>query len=210
MATGVQDFSNWLNEKLKELNTDETVFGFYIQGILDSDESREEKNEALQSILSEILENVSCVIKKKCFTIYFQADDILELCSEILDKWKISKSKETITPQCSNEDVDVKLAKLLESQSLATTKQKEYTAEEKKIREAILSQYGQMTDDEDEEDCPTESGGDTRLEKNLNSQTVSQAEKMKREQARVDSQKKKEKDKEDRLVEQFYFLITNL
>lgn len=59
MATGVQDFPNWLKEKLKELNTDETVFGIYIQGILDSDESPEEQNEALQGILSEILENVS-------------------------------------------------------------------------------------------------------------------------------------------------------
>lgn len=59
MATSVQDFPNWLSGKLKELNTDETVFGLYIQGILDSDESHEEKIEALQGILSEILENVS-------------------------------------------------------------------------------------------------------------------------------------------------------
>lgn len=60
MAAAVHaDFTNWLSEKLQELNTDETIFGSYIQGILESDESTEEKNDALQGILSEILENVS-------------------------------------------------------------------------------------------------------------------------------------------------------
>lgn len=59
MAKWVQDFPEWLNEKLQELNTDETVFGSYIQGILDSDESVEEKTEALQGILLEFVENVS-------------------------------------------------------------------------------------------------------------------------------------------------------
>lgn len=63
MAANIQDFPQWLNTKLQELNADETVFGSYIQGILDSDESSEEKNEALQSILSELVESVSyCII----------------------------------------------------------------------------------------------------------------------------------------------------
>lgn len=58
MADGVDEFSVWLGKKLTELNTDESVFGSYIQGILDEDESSEEKIEALQGILSEIIENV--------------------------------------------------------------------------------------------------------------------------------------------------------
>lgn len=57
MAADVE-FSAWLGKKLTELNTDEGVFGSYIQGILESDETTEEKNEALQSILSEIIDNV--------------------------------------------------------------------------------------------------------------------------------------------------------
>lgn len=97
------------------------------------------------------------------------------------------------------EDVDVKLARLLESQSLQTPKQKKYTEEEKKIREAILSQYSQMTDDEDEEVIgDTGDGKENGLEKNRNAQSVMQAEKERREQAKLESQKKKEKDKEDR------------
>lgn len=98
----------------------------------------------------------------------------------------------------SNEEVNIKLAKLMETQTLATTKQKQYTEEEKKLREAILSQYSQMTDDEEDGGEGNESGDDIKLEKNLNAQTVALAEKNKREQSRVDSQKKKEKDKEDR------------
>ncbi|XP_018577839.1 coiled-coil domain-containing protein 43 isoform X2 [Anoplophora glabripennis] len=183
MATAIQDFPNWLNEKLQELNTDETVFGSYIQGILDSDESFEEKSEALQGILAEIVENEG---------------EINKICNEILEKWHIFKPKEPPPSQMSSEDVNNKLAKLLESQSLAITKQRQYTEEERKIREAILSQYSQMTDDEDENEEKNGTVDENRIEKNLNAQTVLQAEKSKREQARIESQKKKEKDKEDR------------
>lgn len=112
------------------------------------------------------------------------------------DKLKPVKDEKPI----NSVDVDAKLAKLMESQCLATTKQKQYTEEEKKIREAILSQYSQMTDEE-EDDMDEGASGDTKdnnLEKNTNAQVVAQAEKIKREQARMDSQKKKEKDKEDR------------
>ncbi|KAJ8951172.1 hypothetical protein NQ314_007712, partial [Rhamnusium bicolor] len=160
----------------------ETIFGLYIRGILDSDETPEEKSEALQGILAEIVEN---------------ENEIMKICNEILEKWQMFKPKEPPI-QLSNEDVNDKLAKLLESQSLATTTQKQYTEEEKKIREAILSQYSQMTDDEDEDEGGNVSGDESRLEKNLNAHTVAQAEKTKREQARIESQKKKEKDKEDR------------
>lgn len=117
-----------------------------------------------------------------------------------MDMWLKFKPKDPI--QGTNAvDVDVKLAKLLESQCLATAKQKEYTDEEKKIREAILSQYSQMTDDEEEREEVVASGDghkENGLEKNLNALSVQQAEKERREQAKLESQKKKEKDKEDR------------
>ncbi|KAF2903714.1 hypothetical protein ILUMI_02471 [Ignelater luminosus] len=183
MAAAVDDFSAWLDKKLKDLNTDEGVFGSYITGILDGDETQEEKTEALEGILSEIISN-----------------DISQLRTEIMDMW--SKLRLPILNNSQPtpiEDVDVKLARLLESQSLQTPKQKQYTEEEKKIREAILSQYSQMTDDEDEEDIGDP--GDSKengLEKNRNVQSVMQAEKERREQAKLESQKKKEKDKEDR------------
>lgn len=45
------DFSQWLNNKLRELNTDESVFGSYITGILEGDESDDDKREALEGVL---------------------------------------------------------------------------------------------------------------------------------------------------------------
>lgn len=58
-----ENFLTWLNAKLKELNTDESVFGSYILGILEGDESEEEKREALEGILGEILVNIYQFIK---------------------------------------------------------------------------------------------------------------------------------------------------
>lgn len=55
MAAAVDEFSIWLGSKLQALNTDENVFGSYITGILDGDETLEEKIEALEGILSEIV-----------------------------------------------------------------------------------------------------------------------------------------------------------
>lgn len=62
-------------------------------------------------------------------------------------------------------------------------------------------QYGQMSDEEgeagdDHQDHVKENG----LVKNLNANSVQQAEREKREKAKIESQKKKEKDKEDRFV----------
>lgn len=65
-------------------------------------------------------------------------------------------------------------------------------------REAILSQYSQMTDSEEENDDATIGDGKDDLKKNVNAQLVAEAEKQKREQFRLESLKKKEKDKEDR------------
>lgn len=75
-----------------------------------------------------------------------QQNGIAALVSEILDKWESCQPKqETVKPTA---DVDVQLAKLLDTQTLATAARREYTDEEKKIREAILSQYSQLSDNE--------------------------------------------------------------
>lgn len=48
-------FNKWLKNKLTSLNTDESVFGSYILGILEGDETKDEKREALEGILSAII-----------------------------------------------------------------------------------------------------------------------------------------------------------
>lgn len=52
MAVAASSFDAWLSEKLQALNTDESVFATYIKGILEGDESEDEKTEALESILA--------------------------------------------------------------------------------------------------------------------------------------------------------------
>ncbi|KPJ12273.1 Coiled-coil domain-containing protein 43 [Papilio machaon] len=177
MAASVSEFEPWLSAKLKSLKTDEGVFGNYISGILESEDSVDEKKDALEGILSEILES-----------------DISEHINEIIEKWESCKPKEVLKPVAN---VDIQLAKLLESQSLATTTRREYTDEEKKIREAILSQYSQLSDNE-EDQCNAEEPESSDLVKNTNAMDVAAAAKERREQARLEAQRKKEKDREDR------------
>ncbi|XP_046676906.1 LOW QUALITY PROTEIN: coiled-coil domain-containing protein 43-like [Homalodisca vitripennis] len=188
MAALEDDFESWLSLKLKELNTDESVFGSYITGILEGDETVEEKTEALEGILTEITEN-----------------DIPLHCREILDHWKASQSNiasNVVSAPAVLDNVEEKLAKLLESNIRPTIVQRNYTDEERKIREAILAQYSQTSDQDSGEEDDVGGGGtegkENGLFKNTNAAAVHQAEREKREKAKIDSQKKKEKDKEDR------------
>lgn len=56
MAASMAEFDVWLGVKLKSYSTeiDEVVFGDYIKGILEGEESQDEKIEALEGILAEI------------------------------------------------------------------------------------------------------------------------------------------------------------
>ncbi|KAJ2953824.1 hypothetical protein O0L34_g1452 [Tuta absoluta] len=179
MAAAVSDFGLWLNDKLKSLKTDEGVFGSYISGILEGEDSIDDKRDALEGILSEIVDK-----------------DVSIHVTEILEKWESCQPMEGDCPK-PEADVDLQLTKLMESQSLATTTRREYTDEEKKIREAILSQYSQLSDNEEAEEVHVEAdSGD--LVKNTNAADVAAAARERREQARLEAQRKKEKDKEDR------------
>lgn len=54
MAVATNSFDDWLNKKLQALKTDEGIFGSYIKGILQGDETEDEKIEALEGILTGI------------------------------------------------------------------------------------------------------------------------------------------------------------
>lgn len=92
------------------------------------------------------------------------------------------------------------MARLLENQHIATTVQRQYTPEELRIREQILSQYSTVEFDDgyDEEEGNSGTGDSDALVKNTNAQDVAQLAKERREQAKLDSKAKKDKDKEDR------------
>ncbi|CAD7086018.1 unnamed protein product [Hermetia illucens] len=177
------DFVKWLSEKLRNLNVDESVFGSYITGILEGDETSEEKVEALEGILGAMIE-----------------DDLNNVVQEIIGKWDACQpKKEEVSAKKVGEDVDAQLARMLESQKIQTTAPRQYTAEEMRIREQILAQYSQTSvSDGEEGDEPSDEEAQLGLVKNTNVHDVQQAQKERREQAKLDSQKKKEKDKEDR------------
>ncbi|XP_018788233.1 PREDICTED: coiled-coil domain-containing protein 43 isoform X2 [Bactrocera latifrons] len=185
------EFTSWLQKKLIELNTDPDIFGSYIAGILDGEEPLDEKREALNDILSEIITN-----------------DIDSLISLILEKFESAHPKEEKKTD-GHIDVSEQLAKLLEVQKLpATTKTREYTEEERQIREQILAQYSQTEVEDVDTYCSDEdtegsnvalaANSLTGIERNTNFQDVMALQKEKREQARLDSAAKKQKDKEDR------------
>lgn len=195
----MEQFVAWLNGKLREFNTDEGIFGSYITGILEGDETSEEKTEALEGILAEIIES-----------------DCSAFITEILDRWKQCHQEESSADSAAGGpklklDVDEQLAKLLENQKLATKVEREYTEEERRIKQQILSQYSQLSEDEAEDDDDDEANGaagggggggggssDGLLQRNTNAADVQALIREKREQARLESQQKKEKDKQDR------------
>lgn len=138
-----------------------------------------------------------------------QENDIEKVIGDILDKWQNCQPSTAPAAAKQIEDVDTKLARLMETQHIATVAQRQYTAEELRIREQILSQYSQVEfEDEFEVDDENVTGGgstkepkepnDPMMSKNTNALDVALLHKERREQARLDSKLKKEKDKEDR------------
>lgn len=57
-VTDAGDFESWLNDRLDSLEVDREVYGVYILGVLQEEESDEEKEDALQGILSAFLVNI--------------------------------------------------------------------------------------------------------------------------------------------------------
>ncbi|KAH8260400.1 hypothetical protein KR026_011031 [Drosophila bipectinata] len=211
-----EEFVSWLNEQLRQLNMDEGVFGSYIVGILEGDETTEEKTEALEGILSETgvsRDLILYLFELLMMPLPWQSSNIDELVATILQKWLTSHPSADEPPKKGLDiDVNAQLAKMLEQQKLqpAASKEREYTEEERRIKQQILAQYSQVSIrndpdhptavlNEDEDDSQVESEDDSgALAPNTNKSDVQALAKEKREQARLDSAAKKQKDKEDR------------
>ncbi|XP_053645751.1 coiled-coil domain-containing protein 43 isoform X1 [Cherax quadricarinatus] len=176
------DFDSWLKNTLVILNTDDEVFSPYIKGILEGDETTEEKLEALQGILTEITEN-----------------GIDDLCQDILKKWNLREVDGHTDEPPVRVGMDEKLAKIMEEQAQCVVTVKTRSKEEENLKSAILAQYAQVSDgevtDSDQEELETSGGIST---KNTNAEEVFKAEREKRERDKEEAQRKREKDKEDR------------
>ncbi|CAN7998820.1 unnamed protein product [Ixodes hexagonus] len=204
MAALCGDFELWLADKLRTLNIDPDVFGSYITGILEGTETEEEKSEALQGILTEVCE-----------------DGISEVKDEIFDKWSIytqSPAEDVRVDDEGRYNVEAKLVSLMEEQAKSVIPEKSVTVEEQKLRQAILAQYAEVSDGEEESGpvpkaaaapetvtAAASTGAPHKehyapklLARNTNAETVAHAEKEKRELSKQEHERKKAQDKLNR------------
>lgn len=81
------------------------------------------------------------------YILYVQASNIEQLVASILQKWLQSHPSADDPPKKGLDiDVNAQLAKLLEQQKLQpAVKEREYTEEERRIKQQILAQYSQVT-----------------------------------------------------------------
>ncbi|RXM99369.1 Coiled-coil domain-containing protein 43 [Acipenser ruthenus] len=194
------EFERWLNSRLDSLEVDRDVYGSYILGVLQEEDSEDEKMDAIQGILSAFLEE----------------DALEDVCTEIIKQWLDSSAGS----KAKNDHVDAEvqaIASLIEKQAQIVVKQKEVSEEEKKRKAALLAQYANITDDEAYPLSAVLFFFQSRflfillpsifaLFKNTNLEDVMNAKKVDREKAREDSHKKKEQDKmqreKDKLLKQ--------
>ncbi|XP_036389830.1 coiled-coil domain-containing protein 43 [Megalops cyprinoides] len=181
------EFESWLNIRLESLGVDRDVYGTYILGVLQEEETDDEKTDALQGIMSAFLE-----------------DDTLEdVCREIIRHWTESCSSSSAKNTQSDAEVQA-IANMIEKQAQIVVKQKEVSEEARKRKEALLAQYANVSDGEDEGAEEEETGAtctfdsEKSLFKNTNVEDVLAKRKLQREQARESAQKKKEQDKMQR------------
>ncbi|XP_069565195.1 coiled-coil domain-containing protein 43 [Brachyistius frenatus] len=185
-STDAGEFESWLNDRLDSLEVDREVYGAYILGVLQEEESDEEKEDALQGILSAFLDE----------------DAVEEICKRIVRQWTEYRSRSAAKRDADDAEVQA-IASMIEKQARIVVKQKEVSEDSKKKKEALLAQYANVTDDEDEaeEEEPSGNnftGNEKSLFKNTNVEEVMNRRKQKRDQAREDAQKKKETDKMQR------------
>lgn len=180
----MEEFREWLSNKLLSLESDDSVITDYIYGILTGDESQPEKEEALEAILSGIMES-----------------GVEDFCQEIFTKW--SQCNECAVNGATNAapkvDFEDQLSKLMEQQNIAATvvdKKPKVSNTDKEMKAAILQQYSEISDHEDE----AEDGGEEKADagKNANRDEVTREEQERRERMKAESAAKREKDKLDR------------
>ncbi|CAB1436841.1 unnamed protein product [Pleuronectes platessa] len=114
MAAPVADageFESWLNDRLDSLEVDREVYGTYILGVLEEEESDEEKEDALQGVLSAFLTE----------------DTVEDVCKQIIKQWTECCSRSAV----KEDDAQVlAIASLIEKQAQIVVKHKEVTEDE--------------------------------------------------------------------------------
>ncbi|XP_053217667.1 coiled-coil domain-containing protein 43 isoform X1 [Podarcis raffonei] len=188
-------FEPWLEGRLAALGLDGDVYGGYIRGVLREAECDAERLEGLVGALAA----------------GEQDEDVLqEVCREIIERW--SKAQNDGSNEKKEDEIQA-IANIIEKQAQIVVKPKEVAKEETLQKAALLAQYAEVTDDEDEADGEDDPGAaavtvssEKSLFRNTNLEAVMNARKLEREHLRDESHRKKEQDKlqreKDKLAKQ--------
>ncbi|XP_003222560.1 coiled-coil domain-containing protein 43 [Anolis carolinensis] len=188
-------FEPWLEGRLEALGLDGDVYGGYIRGVLREAECDAERLEGLAGALAAGEPD----------------EDILQdVCREIIEKW--SEAQNAGAAEKKEDEVQA-IASIIEKQAQIVVKPKEVSKEDTLQKAALLAQYANVTDEEDEVDVQDDAGAaavpvssERTLFKNTNLEDLVNARKLEREHQRDESQRKKEQDKlqreKDKLTKQ--------
>ncbi|KAK2560087.1 Coiled-coil domain-containing protein 43 [Acropora cervicornis] len=130
ISDGCEEFKDWLSSRLKTLGLDEDVFGNYVTGVLDSEDTDEERKDALIGILDGMTE--------------YPLED---LCSEVLNRWKSSRAeiikKRVLLKEQKEAEKQNKLAEIMEKQaSVVCTIKPAQEKSDDNIKKMLVAQYG--------------------------------------------------------------------
>nr|XP_020653671.1 coiled-coil domain-containing protein 43 isoform X1 [Pogona vitticeps] len=177
-------FEPWLEGRLEALGLDGDVYGGYIRGVLREAECDAERLEGLAGALAAGEPD----------------EDVLQdVCREIVEKW--SEAQNAGTNEKKEDEIEA-IASIIEKQAQIVVKPKEISKEETLQKAALLAQYAEVTDEEDETDVQDDPGAaavtinpEKSLFKNTNLEDVVNARKLEREHMRDESHRKKEQDR---------------
>ncbi|OQR68491.1 coiled-coil domain-containing protein 43-like [Tropilaelaps mercedesae] len=220
----MSEFEQWLYGQLTALKVDADVFTSYIQGILDGDESHDEKIEAIEGILCDACPDTAIVSSTTNEILNRFAQEVKKDSSESGDPVRLPTGSGVAFDDQVKSIFSQKTAKAAETAEKKTGRISEED-DVKRLKSTILNQYAQVEVELDEDpeatgDNVIKAGDQTSTKKsdpagssakrkgplkedplmmkNTNAQAVLEAEKLKREKSKQESEAKKAKDKLDR------------
>ncbi|GFW61191.1 coiled-coil domain-containing protein 43 [Trichonephila clavipes] len=128
-------FNKWLTKKLKTFEIEDEVLASYISSVITTDDVDTDKKDVLKDIFHDLVQGV----------------DVDALCTEILDEWSDCNGKNSNAPEKEqNFDIGHKVSLIMEKSVQPVLKPANRTAEEEKLREAILSRCTFVSSSEEE------------------------------------------------------------
>lgn len=179
------EFEAWLGEKLRNLSIDEDVYLEYIQGLLLEDEGS--TSDDLKEVVSEVLSGL-----------LDSEDEIKSHSTGIVDKWfAAQKSKVLENNKVIDSSGEDAIKAIMEKQKTCVAPVKSGKTVDNELKQKMLQQYGEISDGEEEGGHSDDDKGDSTFV-NMNAQSVEEAERLKREKQKKETDEKKLRDKLNR------------